>query len=50
LADDLTHFDKTGRPRMVDVSAKADTERAGPLRVAAYVFLQKPMTLCERTG
>jgi cyclic pyranopterin phosphate synthase len=27
VTKDLTHFDETGRPRMVDVSAKADTER-----------------------
>lgn len=27
MTKDLTHFDETGRPRMVDVSAKADTER-----------------------
>ena len=25
--DDLTHFDEDGRPRMVDVSAKPETER-----------------------
>ena len=27
MADDLTHFDKDGRARMVDVTAKAATER-----------------------
>ena len=27
MSDDLTHFDETGRPRMVDVSDKADTAR-----------------------
>ncbi|HEX8062873.1 MAG TPA: cyclic pyranopterin monophosphate synthase MoaC [Allosphingosinicella sp.] len=27
MADDLTHFDESGRPRMVDVSAKPETER-----------------------
>ncbi len=27
MADDLTHFDKDGRARMVDVTAKAETER-----------------------
>ncbi|WP_425409054.1 cyclic pyranopterin monophosphate synthase MoaC [Hyphococcus sp.] len=32
MADDLTHFDKTGRARMVDVSAKADTERRAVAR------------------
>ena len=28
MTKDLTHFDETGRPRMVDVTAKADTERS----------------------
>ncbi|HEX9933277.1 MAG TPA: cyclic pyranopterin monophosphate synthase MoaC [Allosphingosinicella sp.] len=32
LADELSHFDDTGRPRMVDVSAKAETERAAVAR------------------
>ena len=32
MADDLTHFDETGRPRMVDVSAKAETERSAVAR------------------
>ncbi len=27
MSEDLTHFDENGRPRMVDVSAKAETER-----------------------
>jgi len=27
MADELTHFDQAGRPRMVDVSAKPETER-----------------------
>ena len=27
MAADLTHFDESGRPRMVDVSAKAETSR-----------------------
>jgi len=27
VTKDLTHFDEQGRPRMVDVSGKADTER-----------------------
>lgn len=27
MTKDLTHFDEAGRPRMVDVSAKAETER-----------------------
>ena len=29
---DLTHFDETGRPRMVDVSAKPETERCATAR------------------
>lgn len=29
---DLTHFDDSGRPRMVDVSAKAETERRAVAR------------------
>ena len=32
MADDLTHFDKAGRPRMVDVTAKDDTERRAVAR------------------
>jgi cyclic pyranopterin phosphate synthase len=32
LADELSHFDESGRPRMVDVSAKAETERCAVAR------------------
>lgn len=32
MADELTHFDETGRPRMVDVSAKAETQRCAVAR------------------
>lgn len=32
MADDLTHFDKDGRARMVDVSGKAETERRAVAR------------------
>jgi cyclic pyranopterin monophosphate synthase len=32
VADELTHFDESGRPRMVDVSAKAETERSAVAR------------------
>jgi cyclic pyranopterin monophosphate synthase len=32
MADKLTHFDDAGRPRMVDVSAKPETERAAVAR------------------
>ena len=39
VADELTHFDESGRPRMVDVSAKAATERTarvGRLRFTTH--------------
>ncbi|WDI31340.1 cyclic pyranopterin monophosphate synthase MoaC [Hyphococcus flavus] len=32
MADNLTHFDEQGRARMVDVSAKSDTERRAVAR------------------
>lgn len=32
MADELAHFDESGRPRMVDVSAKAETERVAVAR------------------
>lgn len=32
MADELTHFDEAGRPRMVDVSAKPETERFAAAR------------------
>jgi cyclic pyranopterin phosphate synthase len=32
VTDELTHFDESGRPRMVDVSAKAETERSAIAR------------------
>ena len=32
MADELTHFDEAGRPRMVDISAKAETERSAIAR------------------
>ena len=32
MADDLTHFDEDGRPRMVDVSAKPETDRFAAAR------------------
>ncbi len=32
MSDELTHFDRSGRPRMVDVSAKAETERSAIAR------------------
>jgi cyclic pyranopterin phosphate synthase len=32
MAGDLTHFDEQGRPRMVDVSAKPETERFAAAR------------------
>src|SRR3989337_4115159 len=38
----LTHLDPAGRPRMVDVSAKADTARQAVARGSVYM---KPATL-----
>ena len=38
----LTHLDETGRPRMVDVGAKPETERVAIARGAVYV---QPQTL-----
>jgi len=38
----LTHLDSSGRPRMVDISAKADTARDAVARGAVYM---KPETL-----
>ena len=32
VADELSHFDESGRPRMVDVSAKSETERLAAAR------------------
>ena len=32
MADELAHFDESGRPRMVDVSGKAETERVAVAR------------------
>jgi len=32
MADELSHFDESGRPHMVDVSAKAETERCAVAR------------------
>ena len=32
MADELSHFDDSGRPRMVDVSAKPETERLAVAR------------------
>jgi cyclic pyranopterin phosphate synthase len=40
--DELTHIDKAGRPKMVDISAKAETERRA---VAKGVVRMKPATL-----
>jgi cyclic pyranopterin phosphate synthase len=34
---DLTHLDRAGRPRMVDVSAKADTAREAVARGSVYM-------------
>jgi cyclic pyranopterin phosphate synthase len=32
MADELSHFDESGRPHMIDVSTKAETERAAAAR------------------
>jgi len=40
--EELTHIDKQGRPKMVDVSAKPDTERRA---IAKGVVRMKPATL-----
>jgi cyclic pyranopterin phosphate synthase len=32
MADELSHFDESGRPRMIDVSAKPETERVAVAR------------------
>ena len=40
--DELTHIDKNGRPRMVDVGAKEDTKR---IAVAKGTVYMKPETL-----
>ena len=39
---DFTHFNESGRARMVDVSAKANTERVA---VAQAMVFMKPETL-----
>ena len=41
---DFTHFNESGRARMVDVSAKANTER---MAVAQAMVFMKPETLCR---
>ncbi|MGQ0559406.1 MAG: cyclic pyranopterin monophosphate synthase MoaC [Sphingosinicella sp.] len=42
MTDKLTHFDDSGRPRMVDVGAKAETERSA---IARGNVRTKPDTL-----
>jgi cyclic pyranopterin phosphate synthase len=42
VMEELTHIDKAGRPRMVDISAKAATQRRA---VAKGVVRMKPATL-----
>ena len=37
MTKDLTHFDETGRPRMVDVTAKADSDRSA-VAIGRVVF------------
>src|SRR5574337_933972 len=40
--DELTHFSEAGRARMVDVSAKSDTQRVA---IASGVLRMQPATL-----
>ena len=42
MSKELTHFDEEGRARMVDVSAKPDTERVA---VAGGKIIMKPETM-----
>lgn len=44
MADDLTHFSDSGRARMVDVSAKAETARVA---IASGVLRMQPATLAR---
>ena len=48
MTDKLTHFSESGRARMVDVSAKSDTQRVA---IASGVLRMQPATLERiRTG
>ena len=47
MGDDLTHYDETGRPRMVDVTAKESTNRVA---VAEGRIVMSPDTLARIQG
>ena len=48
MAGDLTHFDEVGRPRMVDVSAKPETDRFAAAR--GYVRMDEGTLALVRSG
>ena len=48
MADDLTHFDPDGRPRMVDVSAKPESDRFAAAR--GYVRMDEATLALARSG
>jgi cyclic pyranopterin monophosphate synthase len=48
MAGDLTHFDRQGRPRMVDVSAKPETERVAAAR--GFVRMDDATLALARSG
>ncbi|HEX8239538.1 MAG TPA: cyclic pyranopterin monophosphate synthase MoaC [Allosphingosinicella sp.] len=48
MAGDLTHFDADGRPRMVDVSAKPETDRFAAAR--GYVRMDEATLALVRSG
>lgn len=49
MTKDLTHFDEAGRPRMVDVSAKSDTERRAVAQ-GRVVFGQESFEIVRAGG
>ena len=48
MAGDLTHFDEDGRPRMVDVSAKPETDRFAAAR--GFVRMDEATLALVRSG
>jgi len=48
MAGGLTHFDEEGRPRMVDVSAKPETERVAAAR--GFVRMDEATLALARSG
>lgn len=49
MTKDLTHFDEAGRPRMVDVSAKAETGRRA-VATGRVVFSQESFEIVRAGG